>query len=72
MCRVDMESILQNVRVLPRYIHCALKLMAALKSEALAYRFTHDPADVQSTSDRLDLLYKYHGRATGLSPFFHK
>ncbi|PBK75252.1 hypothetical protein ARMSODRAFT_993246 [Armillaria solidipes] len=37
----------------------------ALKSEALAYRFTGDPADVQSTFDRLDMIYQYHGRASG-------
>ncbi|KAL4263393.1 Non-reducing end beta-L-arabinofuranosidase-like GH127 middle domain-containing protein [Pleurotus pulmonarius] len=37
----------------------------ALKSEALAYRFTGDEGDKQSTFDRLELLYKYHGRASG-------
>ncbi|KAK0187694.1 hypothetical protein F5146DRAFT_1104624 [Armillaria mellea] len=37
----------------------------ALKSEALAYRLTGDPADVQSTFDRLDMIYQYHGRASG-------
>ncbi|KAJ6627782.1 hypothetical protein B0H10DRAFT_1991863 [Mycena sp. CBHHK59/15] len=36
-----------------------------LKSEALAYRFTADPTDKQSTIDRLDMLYQYHGRASG-------
>ncbi|KXN85013.1 hypothetical protein AN958_11858 [Leucoagaricus sp. SymC.cos] len=37
----------------------------ALKSEALAWRFTGDPTDVQSTFDRIDMLYKFHGRASG-------
>jgi hypothetical protein len=37
----------------------------ALKSEALAYRFTSDPTDIDSTWERLDLLYTYHGRASG-------
>ncbi|KAJ7512670.1 hypothetical protein B0H11DRAFT_3400 [Mycena galericulata] len=37
----------------------------ALKSEALAYRFTNDPTDKQNTIDRLDMLYTYHGRASG-------
>ncbi|KAF9441482.1 hypothetical protein P691DRAFT_779791 [Macrolepiota fuliginosa MF-IS2] len=37
----------------------------ALKSEALAWRFTGDPTDVQSTFDRIDMVYKYHGRASG-------
>ncbi|KAJ6595743.1 hypothetical protein DFH09DRAFT_146500 [Mycena vulgaris] len=37
----------------------------ALKSEALAYRFTGDPTDKQNTFDRLDMLYQYHGRASG-------
>ncbi len=41
----------------------------ALKSEALAYRFTGDPADVQSTFDRLDMIYQYHGRASGSSEY---
>ncbi|KAF9564203.1 hypothetical protein CPC08DRAFT_273104 [Agrocybe pediades] len=37
----------------------------ALKSEALAWRFTADPSDRQNTFDRIDMLYKYHGRASG-------
>ncbi|KAJ7126117.1 hypothetical protein C8R44DRAFT_781093 [Mycena epipterygia] len=37
----------------------------ALKSEALAWRFTGDPTDKQNTFDRLDMLYQYHGRASG-------
>ncbi|KAJ7485380.1 hypothetical protein FB451DRAFT_1363334 [Mycena latifolia] len=37
----------------------------ALKSEALAFRFTGDPTDKQNTIDRLDMLYQYHGRASG-------
>ncbi|KAF8161852.1 hypothetical protein BJ912DRAFT_311452 [Pholiota molesta] len=37
----------------------------ALKSEALAWRFTGDPTDIQSTFDRLDMLYTYHGQASG-------
>ncbi|KAJ7033743.1 hypothetical protein C8F04DRAFT_1104026 [Mycena alexandri] len=37
----------------------------ALKSEALAFRFTGDPTDKQNTFDRIDMLYQYHGRASG-------
>ncbi|KAK7462273.1 hypothetical protein VKT23_007874 [Stygiomarasmius scandens] len=37
----------------------------SLKSEALAYRFTSDPTDIQSTWDRIDMLYEFHGRASG-------
>ncbi|KAF8074091.1 hypothetical protein FPV67DRAFT_786999 [Lyophyllum atratum] len=37
----------------------------ALKSEALAWRFTGDATDKKSTFDRLDMIYKYHGRASG-------
>ncbi|KAF5377925.1 hypothetical protein D9615_006767 [Tricholomella constricta] len=37
----------------------------ALKSEALAWRFTGDATDKTSTFDRLDMIYKYHGRASG-------
>jgi hypothetical protein len=40
----------------------------ALKSEALAFRFTGDPTDKQNTFDRLDMLYQYHGRASGNNP----
>ncbi|PPQ71690.1 hypothetical protein CVT26_007657 [Gymnopilus dilepis] len=36
-----------------------------LKSEAIAWRFTGDPTDIQSTWDRIDMVYKYHGRASG-------
>ncbi|KDR83210.1 hypothetical protein GALMADRAFT_134697 [Galerina marginata CBS 339.88] len=37
----------------------------ALKSEALAWRFTGDPTDVQNTFDRLNMLYTYHGQISG-------
>ncbi|KAJ7196912.1 hypothetical protein C8J57DRAFT_1419137 [Mycena rebaudengoi] len=37
----------------------------ALKSEALAWRVTGDPTDKQNTFDRLDMLYQFHGRASG-------
>jgi hypothetical protein len=40
-------------------------LTPALKSEALAWRFTGDPTDIQSTFDRLDMLYTYHGQVSG-------
>lgn len=39
----------------------------ALKSEALAWRFTGDPTDVQNTFDRIDMVYEFHGRASGAS-----
>ncbi|KAF8577243.1 hypothetical protein K439DRAFT_1534004 [Ramaria rubella] len=42
-----------------------VNIAEALKSEALSYRFTHDESDIQSTFERLDLLYTYHGRASG-------
>lgn len=38
----------------------------ALKSEALAWRFTGDAADKKNTFDRLDMVYQYHGRASGM------
>ncbi|KAJ3889835.1 hypothetical protein GG344DRAFT_66775 [Lentinula edodes] len=37
----------------------------ALKSEALAYRFTFDSSDIDSTWERIDLVYTYHGRESG-------
>ncbi|KAJ3813548.1 hypothetical protein F5876DRAFT_63075 [Lentinula aff. lateritia] len=42
-----------------------LTMKAALKSEALAYRFTFDPSDIDSTWERIDLVYTYHGRESG-------
>lgn len=41
----------------------------ALKSEALAYRFTADVTDVESTFNRLDMMYLYHGQVSGALPF---
>jgi hypothetical protein len=40
----------------------------ALKSEALAWRFTNDASDKQNTFDRLNLIYSYHGVPSGI-PF---
>ncbi|KIY62722.1 hypothetical protein CYLTODRAFT_383261 [Cylindrobasidium torrendii FP15055 ss-10] len=37
----------------------------ALKSEALAWRFTADDTDKESTFERIKLLYTYHGAASG-------
>ncbi|RDB14685.1 hypothetical protein Hypma_016508 [Hypsizygus marmoreus] len=37
----------------------------ALKSEALAWRMTGDASDKKNTFDRLNLIYTYHGRASG-------
>ena len=34
-------------------------LGSALRSEALAWRFTGDPSDVQNNFDRIDVLYKF-------------
>lgn len=38
----------------------------ALKSEALAWRMTGDQSDADSTYDRIDMLWKYHGRPQGI------
>ena len=38
----------------------------ALKSEALAWRMTGDQSDSDSTYDRIDMLWKYHGRPQGI------
>ena len=40
-------------------------LGSAFKSEALSWRFTGDTTDAQNISDRIDMLYKFHGRASG-------
>lgn len=44
---------------------CVDAVKPALKSEALAWRFTGDATDKKSTFDRIDLMYKFHGRASG-------
>ncbi|KAJ8078227.1 hypothetical protein PM082_000433 [Marasmius tenuissimus] len=38
----------------------------AIKSEAVAYRYTHDNADLDSTRQRVELINKYHGSASGV------
>ena len=43
-----------------------VNLGQALKSEAVGYRFTQSQADVASTTQRWQILYKYHGRPTGI------
>jgi hypothetical protein len=41
-------------------------LPLALKSEAVAYRFTHDADDLAQTKVRVELINKYHGRPSGI------
>ncbi|KAF7977986.1 hypothetical protein HWV62_1823 [Athelia sp. TMB] len=43
-----------------------VNLGQALKSEAVGYRFTQSQADIASTTQRWQILYKYHGRPTGI------
>ncbi|KAJ7773249.1 hypothetical protein B0H16DRAFT_1511646 [Mycena metata] len=38
----------------------------AIKSEAVAYRFSHDSTDLDSTRTRVSLIEQYHGRASGV------
>ncbi|KAF9265063.1 hypothetical protein L218DRAFT_924877 [Marasmius fiardii PR-910] len=38
----------------------------AIKSEAVAYRFSHDSSDLDSTRKRIDLIEQYHGRVSGV------
>lgn len=38
----------------------------AIKSEAIWYRQSHDPTDINSTYLRVDLLDRYHGQASGM------
>lgn len=38
----------------------------ALKSEAVAYRFSHDSSDLDSTRSRSTMIDQYHGRASGI------
>ena len=69
-CSPAMESTRRKVCPLDKSISdldIADVSRSALKSEALAWRFTGDPTDVQNTFDRIDMLYKFHGRASGTS-----
>lgn len=43
-----------------------VNIAEALKSEVLAWRFTGDIADIDSTYARLDMIWKYHGRPQGI------
>ncbi|OZJ05495.1 hypothetical protein BZG36_01897 [Bifiguratus adelaidae] len=38
----------------------------ALKSEAVAYRFSHDSSDLDSTRSRSSMIDQYHGRSSGI------
>lgn len=38
----------------------------AIKSEAVAYRFSHDATDLDSTRTRIALIEQYHGRSSGV------
>ncbi|TFY63122.1 hypothetical protein EVJ58_g3436 [Rhodofomes roseus] len=38
----------------------------SLKSEALAWRMTGEQSDIDSTYDRIDMLWQYHGRPQGI------
>ncbi|KAL0577862.1 hypothetical protein V5O48_004134 [Marasmius crinis-equi] len=38
----------------------------AIKSEAVAYRYTHDNTDLDSTRQRVDLIEKHHGSVSGV------
>jgi hypothetical protein len=38
----------------------------AMKSEAVAYRFSHDPADLASTKKRVQLMEEYQNRPSGI------
>jgi hypothetical protein len=38
----------------------------AIKSEAVAYRFSHDSTDLDSTRNRISMIEQYHGRSSGV------
>ncbi|KAG7098133.1 hypothetical protein E1B28_000103 [Marasmius oreades] len=38
----------------------------AIKSEAISYRYSHDPSDLDSTRQRINLIEKYHGSVSGV------
>ncbi|KAJ7158775.1 hypothetical protein C8R46DRAFT_1110259 [Mycena filopes] len=38
----------------------------AIKSEAVAYRYSHDSTDLDSTRTRISLIEQYHGRSSGV------
>ena len=67
-CSSVMESTQQKVFPLSKNnsaFYIADVLGSAFKSEALSWRFTGDPTNAQNTSDWIDMLYKFHGHASG-------
>jgi hypothetical protein len=65
---VVMVLTLANVCLPPtsRQVFPLIRCCVALKSEALAYRFTNDQSDTASTANRINMLWKYHGRPNGM------
>ena len=61
-----MASMLANVSFLLLSVIQDTDAGTALKSEALAWRMTGDQSDADSTYDRIDMLWKYHGRPQGI------
>ncbi|KAL0570226.1 hypothetical protein V5O48_011734 [Marasmius crinis-equi] len=43
-----------------------VNVVQAIKSEAVAYRYTHDSTDLDSTRKRIDLIERYHGAMSGV------
>ena len=43
-----------------------MNVAQAIKSEAVAYRFTHDSTDLDSTRKRIDLIEQFHGSVSGV------
>jgi hypothetical protein len=58
------ECTLSSSNIFDLWADCVTPI--ALKSEALAYRFTNSQSDIQSTYDRLAMIWKYHGRSNGM------
>ncbi|KAJ6506082.1 hypothetical protein DFH09DRAFT_1251810 [Mycena vulgaris] len=43
-----------------------VNIAQAIKSEAVAFRYTHNQTDVDSTRNRISILEEYHGRVSGV------
>ncbi|KAJ7903647.1 hypothetical protein B0H14DRAFT_3680528 [Mycena olivaceomarginata] len=63
------DSVYLNMLQLLRYggaNWASVNVAQAIKSEAVAYRFSHDSTDLDSTRTRIALIEQYHGRSSGV------
>lgn len=48
------------------YTSIGVNVGQAIKSEAVAFRYSHDSTDLDSTRNRIAMIEQYHGRSSGI------